>query len=773
MIGKRILHYKILEELGRGGMGVVYKAHDSELERDVAIKFLPRHIASDANERERFKIEAKAAAALNHANIATIYAIEKSDDESFIVMEYIDGQELKDKIASGPIAIADAIATATQIGRGLQAAHEKGVVHRDIKSSNIMLTSKGDVKIMDFGLAKLRGQSKLTVAGTTLGTAAYMSPEQAKGEDVDHRSDIFSLGVLIYEMLTGQLPFKGDYEQAVTYSILSEEPAPITGLRTGVPVELERIVHKCLRKTASDRYQHVDELIVDLKSARGGTSGISQVSQITTSKAPNKKKGLYIGLAGLLIVLVLAAYYFLNKDPGIDSIAVLPFVNTANDPDIDYLSDGITETLITRLSQLPQLQVMARSTVFQFKETSKTPQQIGRELGVRAVLAGEIVQRGDILRLHAELVKVADGIQIWGDQYNRTADDIFDIQDDISEQISSSLALKLKPEDKTRLTKRHTNNTEAYQLYLKGRYFWNKRTGEDLKTAKGYFEEAIGKDPTYAMAFVGLAETYVISGYYAVLPSAEAFQRAKRSALEALQIDDQLAQAYSVLGNVASNYDFDWASAEENYQKSIALNPNYATARQWYGEDLSMHGRIDESIEQLEQAMAIDPLSLIVNTIYGLILSRAGHHSQAIKQFEKTLEMDPDYNVAQFLFGEVLLSAGKVSEGINHLLEAKRQNNAPATLAALGYAYAISGKTKEAKQILTELDHQASQGPVPPYCFATVHAGLGNKEEALQYLELSLEQREFVLMLNVEPFWDSLRSEPRFREILRKVGLER
>jgi len=512
MIGKTILHYKILSKLGEGGMGVVYKAEDTKLDREVAIKFLPRQISASQEERERFKIEAKAAAALNHTNIATVYNIEDADDETFIVMEYIKGQELKEKIDAGPLPIDDTLNIAIQIAKGLQAAHTKEVIHRDIKSANIMLTAEADVKIMDFGLAKRGGQTKLTKEGTTLGTVAYMSPEQTSGDDVDQRSDLFSVGVLIYEMLSGQLPFKGDYDQAVTYSILNEEPEPVTSLRTGIPMELERIVYKCLEKDSSDRYQRADELIVDLRKLKKESetkeilskTGVtqSQPLQRTPQQTRPKKPAVYYGLAILLfLITAVSIAYFFSRESPIDSIAVLPIVNANNDTDIEYLSDGLTETLINKLSQLPQLQVMARSTVFQFKGKEMTPQQIGNELNVRAVLTGEIVQRGDALRLHVELVDVSDGTQIWGQQYNRTMDDIFDIQDAVSEQISSNLRLKLSGVDRDVLAKRHTNDTEAYQLYLKGRFFWNQRTGEDLQTALDYFEQAIDKDPDYALAY--------------------------------------------------------------------------------------------------------------------------------------------------------------------------------------------------------------------------------------------------------------------------------
>ena len=539
MIGKTILHYKISEKLGEGGMGVVYKAEDTKLKRDVAIKFLPRQIAASDDERERFKIEAQAAAALNHPNIATIHAIEEVDDEMFIVMEYIDGQELKSIIDDRQLSIDDILDYASQIASGLQAAHEKDVTHRDIKSANIMVTDKAQIKIMDFGLAKVRGGAQVTKVGTTLGTAAYMSPEQAQGMKTDHRTDIWAFGVVVYEMLTGKMPFPGDYEQAVIYSILNEEPE----FPEEISANLQQILQKTLSKDLNDRYQNIGEVLANLESsAAGQTSGVAKPVGAGFKPAPTKRLGILVGGIPILI-LVAGLVYFMNRNQPIDSIAVLPFVNSNNDPDIEYLSDGITETLITKLSQLPQLRVMARSTVFRFKGKDMTPQQVGEELNVRAVLTGAIVQRGNALRLNAELVDVSDGAQIWGGQYNRTLDDIFAVQDAISEQISKSLRLKLSSDDKSRLVKRHTEDSEAYQLYLKGRFYWNQRTGEALRTALDYFQQAISRDPTYALAYAGMADCYVLLPVYRGLSVKAAFPKAKAVALQALQIDDQLAEA--------------------------------------------------------------------------------------------------------------------------------------------------------------------------------------------------------------------------------------
>ena len=772
MIGKTISHYKILEKLGEGGMGVVYKAEDTKLKRDVAIKFLPRQIAANDEDRERFKIEAQAAAALNHPNIATIHAIEEMDGDLFIVMEYIKGRELRELIIdNNQLSINKALNYATQIASGLQAAHKKGVTHRDIKSANIMITNEGQVKIMDFGLAKVRGGAQLTKVGTTLGTAAYMSPEQAQGLKTDHRTDIWAFGVVLYEMLTGQLPFPGDYEQAVIYSILNEEPE----FPDGIPGNLQQILQKALAKDLNNRYQNIGEVLADLESFdTAQTSGVAKPAGVGMKPASTKKLKILVGGIAVLILLATLAY-FLNRSQPIDSIAVLPFVNTNNDPDIEYLSDGITETLITKLSQLPELRVMARNTVFRFKGKDMTAQQVGEELNVRAVLTGAIVQRGNALRLNAELVDVSDGAQIWGEQYNRTLDDIFAVQDAISEQISTSLRLKLSSEEKSRLVKRHTEDREAYQLYLKGRFYVSKRTGEALKTALGYFQQAVDRDPTYALAYAGIADCYVLLPYYRGLSGHESYPKAKAAALQALQMDEHLAEAHAALALAHVFFDWDWVSAEKSIHRAIELNPNYATAHRWYGDiHLRMQARFDEAIAEVRRALALDPLSLINNTNLGLVYYTARYYDLAIEQLRKSIEMDQNFYIAHYYLGITYMFNGEISKGMGELRHAMRLDDDPQILAAMGYAYGISGDTEEAEKTLVHLVELSAKRVVSPYDYATIYAGLGDKEKTLELLQQCLEQREWLLVfLKVDQFWDNLRDDPRFVELLKKVGLEK
>ena len=527
-----------------------------------------------------------------------------------------------------------------------------------------------------------------------------------------------------------------------------------------------------LAKDQAERYQNIDELYVDLKSSEESSTTRTKAARKVRKQVSSNKTTLYLGGAIVLIIL-LAVAYFLNRSQPIDSIAVLPFINSNNDPDIEYLSDGITETLITKLSQLPELRVMARNTVFRFKGKDMTAQQVGEELNVRAVLTGAIVQRGNALRLNAELVDVSDGAQIWGEQYNRTLDDIFTVQDAISEQISTSLRLKLSSADKSRLVKRHTENLEAYQLYLKGRFYWNQRTGEALKTALGYFQQAIDRDPTYAAAYAGLADCYGIFPYYAVLPAIEAIPKAKSAALKALQIDEQLAEAHTSLA-LAYQGEWDWEPSDKSFRRAIELNPNYATARHWYGQGLYLRGHFEEGFAEIKQALAVDPHSLIINADLGNGYIVARRYDLALQHLQKTLSMDQDFSKTHYIIGQAYVLKNQTAKGIEHLKEALRLSDSPKVLSMLGYAYGISGNIEEAEKTLVEIDKLSSKSFVSPYHVAMIYAGLGEKDKALELLTLCLEQRSVWLTeIKVDPFWDNLRSGPRFIELLKKVGLEK
>ena len=785
MIGKTILHYKILEKLGEGGMGVVYKAEDTKLERTVAIKFLPKHIAHNSEERERFKIEAKAAASLSHPNVGHIYAIEEVDHDMFIVMEYIDGQELKEKIQSGPLPLEKAIDIAVKIGEGLQAAHEKDIVHRDIKSTNIMLTEKGQVKIMDFGLAKVRGVAKVTKEGTTLGTTTYMSPEQARGEQVDHRTDIWSLGVIIYEMVSGQLPFKGDYEQAVIYSIFNEEPQPLSGLRSGVPKELERIVTKALAKKQNERYQHVDEMLVDLKSLKreldsGAAKTVSESAIQPASTSSQKKFFLYGGISLAVIIVFALFYFFLPKSPKISdqkTIAVLPFKNLSDNPENDYFSDGITEDIITQLSKISELKVIARSSIERYKDSDKSVSEIAKELGVSTVLEGSVRRAGNRVRIVGQLIDAKTEENLWADTYDRQMEDIFDIQSDVSKRIASALQTELSPVEKKKIESKPTENLDAYNLYLQGRFYWRKRKPEALVQAAEYFNKAIQLDPRYTLAYVGLADCYALFPYYHAsnISDEEAYDRAERMARKALELNPNLAAAYTSLGNVLKEGKWDWSNAEKAFKKALELNPNDANAHQWYCEMLVVLGRMDEALEHAKKAYAIEPFSVIIANNLGRTFLYNRQYDEAIKQLKKSLELDPtlpaihknllwSYYYKSMLEEAIseaeLLAVGRDKEIMNLLIEGI--HNPTQTSIVL-----------KSLDVFVESHTSNDELTYSPLNVARIYSVFGDKEKELLEIEKAYATHDpgFAEVLN-HPNFDNLTADPRFIAIKKKAGIQ-
>ncbi len=618
MIGKTILHYKILQKLGEGGMGIVYLAQDTKLERKVAIKFLPRHIASDSDERKRFEIEAQAAAALNHPNITTIYAIEHTDDDVFIVMEYIEGHELKEEAKSKKLEAEKVVELALQIAEGLQAAHKKGIVHRDIKSANIMVTEEGKIKIMDFGLAKIGKGIQLTKEQSTLGTAAYMSPEQARGNEVDQRSDIWSYGVVFYEMITGQLPFKGDYEQAVVYSILNEEPKAITGIRSSLPLELERIINKMLSKNINERYTSVEDIIFDLrKVAKEIESGVNTSTPKMIKKASNKK--YFLGSA-IFLILSATLIFLLNSQSGnnqvIKSLAVLPLVNFTHDPDQEYFVDGMTEALITELQKIRELNVISRTSVMQFKGTKKTLPEIAKELNVDAIVEGSALLLNDKVRITAQLVDASDKHR-WAESYDRNLKDVFTIHREVALAIAREIQKNITSQDKILSPNQYPKNSEVYQLYLKGRYFINLYTYDSHKKAIQYFEQVIKLDPGYALGYAGLADVYGIWSALE-LPRTVTIAKSKEYVMKALELDESLAEAHTTLGYIKMDYDWDWQGAEKELRRAIELNPNYAFAYHILSHYLLLMGQNDESLEASKRALELTPLDKEINAHLGL-----------------------------------------------------------------------------------------------------------------------------------------------------------
>jgi serine/threonine protein kinase/Tfp pilus assembly protein PilF len=783
-VDQTISHYKILEKLGEGGMGIVYKAHDAELNRIVALKFLPHYLTSDSLEKERFYHEARAASALNHPNITTIHEVKEFENPAtagkqlYIAMEYVEGKTLKVLIEHEILPIKKVLDIAIQVCDGLAAAHEKGIVHRDIKSENIMLTPKGQAKIMDFGLAKVKGSTKLTKEGSTLGTAAYMSPEQAQGEEVDYRSDIFSFGVVLYELLTGKLPFRGEHHAALMYSIINEEPPPIARFNEKVTPEIERIVSRALAKDKEDRYQHADDLLAELRHERkkleyAKTGYVSAPITVPTMSASKRWK---IGAGGLAAVIIigLGIYFFIFKTKAIDSIAVLPFINVNADSTLEYLSDGITENLINSLTQLSNLRVIPRSTAFHYKWKDIDPREVGNTLKVRSLLTGRVIQRGSELNIQLDLIDIKTEAQIWGAQYNRKLSDLASVQDEIVRGVSQKLQPGLSGAEKMKMSRGHTNNPEAFQLYMKGRFYWNKRTTEGMKASVGYFEQAIEKDPMYALAYAGLADAYLVLGSWTVYPKRETTPKAKTAVLKALEIDNELAEAHTSLAGVLEN-EWDWSGAEREYQRSIELNPNYPTGHQWYAEFLALLGRHQEALSEILKAQELDPLSLIINSSIGQIYNNDRQYDKAIEQCRKVFEMDSNFAPAQTYFQNAYFWKGMNNQELDEVNRIQmKAGTSRANIEAFNRIYRSAGSKGVARLYLTQLDTASKYMYISSYNYASAYAIIGEKERALHTLEKSIDEREHGLdFLKVDPAFDSLRSDPRFIAILKKVGLDK
>jgi serine/threonine-protein kinase len=767
MIEGNVSHYRIVKPLGAGGMGEVYLAEDTRLGRQVALKFLPASFQYDPDRRARFLKEARAASALRSPNIAAIYDIGEHEGSSFIAMEYVEGETITRRLERGPVSIKDVIDIARQVADALDEAHRLGIIHRDIKSSNLMITDRGLVKVLDFGLAKVTEPAgfadedgeptvmlgQQTSLGTVVGTVWYMSPEQALGKDVDSRSDLFSLGVVMYEMITGRLPFEGSSSTAVIDLIVHQEPPALARYNYSVPAELERITRKCLEKDRERRYQSTRDLLTDLRNLqRDAESGALTSSQV-------RRQSATAGGA--------------RTRKAIDSIAILPFANASNEPDADYLSDGITESIINNLSQVPKLRVMARSTVFRYKGREADPREVGRDLNVRAVLTGRVLNRGELLIIKVELVDAFDGSQLWGEQYNRKLADIFSIEEEISKEISEKLRLKLSGAQKKRLAKHHTENTAAYQLYLKGRFHWNKRTEEELKKGIGYFEQSKALDPNYVLAYAGLADSYNILVSYSALAPKEAFPKAKAAAKRALEIDERVGEAHASLAFVMFGYDWDFEEAEREFKRSIELNPGYAGAHMWYAAYLAAMGRSDEAETEIYRAQELDPLSLPIVTNVGWIHYLARQYDKSIEDYKKALEMDPHFVLAHRRLGQTYEQKGMFDDAIAEFQKTLSTFAGDTeSIAALGHAYAASGRVAEAHAIIDNLTEYGKQRYIPSYFNAQIHAALGQADQAFEWLEKSYEERYgFLIYLKVEPRFDPLRNDPRFEELTRRVGL--
>ena len=755
--GTKIGPYEVITLLGEGGMGEVYRGRDPRLGRDIAIKILAKDSWHDKEAKARFEREARAVASLSHPNVIAVHDVGEADGTFFVVTELLEGKTLRDRILESSVPWRKAVEIGAEIAEGLAAAHARSIVHRDLKPENVFLTDDGRVKILDFGLAQTdpllasRDETVIpttkwfqTHPGTVVGTLGYMAPEQLRGESVDGTADIFSLGCILFEMVTAKRPFQRPSGAATIAAILNED-IPHDDLRSVVPFDVQRIIEGCLEKNPAVRFQSSRDLALTLRAISSSSSFLD--SDLIASIAKPKR-----------------------KSKAIDSIAVLPFVNATNDANADYLSDGVTEGIINKLSQLPKLKVMARSTAFRYKGRDVDAQTVGRELRVRAVLSGRLQHVGDHLIISVELVDSLDGSQLWGETYNRAMSDLFKLQDEISAEIADALRLRLTGAEKKKLTKRHTENSEAYQLYLKGRYQWNKRTEESLKRGIQLFREAIDNDPSFASAHAGLADSFVTLATNIPLPPHEVMPKAKAAAMKAIELDDTLAEAWASLAAVKMWFDWDWAEAERAYKRAIELNPNYATAHDGYSMLLCERGRFDEAITQITKAGDLDPLSLIITVHSGWPHYFARDYDTAIHRFRKALDLDENFVPAEGWLGMALGQQQRYTEAIDTFQRALEVDRIPILLAMLGHTHAIAGHRAQAEEVLTTLEYESKSRYISPYDLAVIHAGLGDRDAALHELQRAYEDRSaWMVFLNVDPRLDRLREEGAFGDLIARL----
>jgi len=734
MIGKTLSHYRILEKIGEGGMGVVYRAEDTRLRRTVALKFLLPELTRDSLARERFLREARAAAALDHPHICTVHEIDEAEGQVFIAMAFVEGRSLKQLIAEGCLTVDEVARVARQIAEGLKAAHDRGVVHRDIKPANIMLASTGEARVMDFGLAKLERATDLTTGGTLMGTAPYMSPEQARGEPVDQRSDIWSLGCVIYEMLAGRRPFDADHALAVLHAILHDDPPPIDRVRADVPAHLARVVRTCLQKDPARRYARMDDLLADLTPAQ-----------------PRPDVAV------------------------MPSIAVLPFVDMSPAKDQEYFGDGIAEELINGLAHISGLRVVARTSAFAFKGQTLDVREIGRRLNVRTVLEGSIRKSGNRLRITAQLIDVEEGYHLWSEKFDRSLEDIFEIQDEVAAAVIDSLRVKLLTREKSAIEKRHTNDPEAYAFYLRGHYFYARPSAENLARAIACYQQAVERDPRFALALIGIAGTYASLGIFALSPPRDTWLKAREFLERAVAIDSEIAEAHVLAGTRAMYYDRDWDAADRSFRRALTLNPGNAMGHATYAWFCTFMGRFDDAVAGIRRAMDLDPLMPMFGAFCVGILAEARRFDEAIAEFRKAIELDPHSGLAYFhvgtaYFGKRLWDQARAA--FERSLELTMFSGWAEGM--LGLVLVEEGRKEAAEQMLQAMLDKRQKTYLSPVSIALLCWKLGNIDQALEYLDASLEERDtLVPLLNIYPFLDDLHPDPRFQAFLERLRFPR
>jgi serine/threonine-protein kinase len=792
--GARLGPYEIVSPLGAGGMGEVYRARDTRLHREVAVKVLPASFSQDTDRLRRFEQEAQAASALNHPGILTIHDFGEHDGAPYVVSELLEGETLRERLGVGRLPIRKALDYAAQITRGLAAAHEKGIVHRDLKPENLFVTRDGRVKILDFGLAKLTHPETSagpltgvatepagTEPGVVMGTAGYMSPEQVKGQPADHRSDIFSFGAVLYEMLTGQRAFGGDTAVETMSAILRDDPPEPSRTVAEVPPPLDRIVRRCLEKTPEERFQSAG----DLAYAIDETLAVSASTRAAAAAPLSPPRPAY-GRIVLAFIVVAALAGLVAFDVGgirkritgggtspqsIRSLAVLPLENLSHDPEQEYFADGMTEALITNLARIRALRVISRTSVMQYKGTRKTVPEIGRELDVDGIVEGSVLRAGDKVRITAQLVHASTDAHLWANDYERDLRDVLALQSEIARAVAEEVRAQVTPQEQAGLSRAPQIDPEAHEAYLKGRFQWNKRTREGAKKALPYFRQAIEKNPSWALAYTGLADTYMVFYSYQFMDPEEGKQRAKAAALKALELDDALGEAHASLGVIHLD-ELDWDAAEREFRRALELNPSYASGHQFYGEYLADRGRFEEAIRELETAEKLDPLSLIVRSHLGRALYFARRYDGAIGELRETLAEKPDFWVAKAFLARVYLQKGMFEEAIGLLEKDTEFPGTSESLGSLGHAYAVAGRRSAALQILQRLKTLSKTEYVSPVGIAQVYTGLGENELAIDWLERAAAERSSgVGGLGYDPIFDPLRSDPRYRELLRRIGL--
>lgn len=793
LVGELIGHYRIERLIGAGGMGEVYLARDERLQRKVALKLLPQQLTADETQVSRFETEARSASALNHPNILTVYEIGAEGNRQFIAMEFIEGVTVRESLASGRIDLSTALEISVQVASALAAAHEAGVVHRDIKPENIMVRPDGYAKVLDFGIAKLTEQATSdrdqfetmaaarTRTGLVLGTGRYMSPEQARGQKVDARSDIWSLGVVLYEMVGGIPPFLGETPSDCIASILTKEPPPLSRVVPDVPQKLEAVLLKALRKNKDERYQTIREMLTDLRSLQEElkATGSSPAGSIVRKLKRHKRSASLILMAAILAAAAFAYSVFFPPPshsekgnlPKEKSIAVLPFENLSEDQSNAYFAEGIQDEILTRLSKIADLKVISRTSTQRYRNTSQKLSEIANQLGVTNLLEGSVQKTNDQVRVNVQLIKAANDSHLWAETFDRRLTDIFSVETEIAKTIAETLQAKLTGSEEHAISVEPTADAAAYQSYLKARYFWGRRSGDNVPKAIDYFKEAIAQDPNYALAYAGLSEALIALPGYAPAKTQDVTPKAKEAALKSLQIDDTLAQAHNALGQILL-FDLDFGGAVKEFQRAIALDPNYATAHQWYAVgSLQALGKLDEAIAEGARAVELDPLSPIINMDQANNYIIAGRYDEAINQIRKALELDPQFGAAHYNLGLALELKGDVPGAIAEFKRASQlNNNDPLSLAYLGNLYGKTGNTTEAGKILAELEQLTNTKFVSAYAFAIVQLGLGNKAEAVRLLEKCYAERsQDIIYIRVDPLLDPLRSDPGFQNLVARV----